>query len=270
MAKCSCSAGTFFLGNGDLTNAGKYYPVAFDVYEQLERKYPERFVFEVFLTCCGFSVYLQKTGFQKAEEYYAKAFELFKKHHKKAPFKFIKMAVLCCCSICSMKEKDRYEILNDYCLPTIEICENFYKLEPVNFLEQLSSLYLMTTNLYTYVDLLEAEIFARKAIELNEAYISDDTVNNIKDLAAAYNNAAVVYCGKGDIYKAREYYPKSIELYLELAKTDSKKFTPYLANVFLDFGNVSEDKEKLHKMALALAKKYPEHPWCREIIEELE
>lgn len=273
LAKCYSDIGLFFIETGDFTESLNYYLPAAELYERLEKIHPEDYVYELLNVYIGISATLYKLNSEEAKEYYIKAVELCIKNYKKQPEHFIGILSWCCRDMGATIKDDHHKMIKKYHLRAIELCEGLYKVEPEKFLCHLSTLYLSASSLYSCIDFLESEKYALKAIEINEKYYSDDNVQIVKDLANGYNNAAVMNCNQKKLDKARVYYAKATETYMKLAKTDSPKYTPYVAYSFYNLGNVSEndeEREKLHKTALSLAKKYPEHDLCRDVIEALE
>lgn len=271
LAKCYSDIGLFFIETGNFTDAQNYYFPAAELYERLEEGHPEAYAYELINVYIGIAAALYKLNSEEAKEYYIKAVELCIKNYKKQHF--IGILSWCCREMVVTIKDDHYEVIKKCHLPAIELCEGLYEVEPEKFLCHLSSLYLSASSLYSCVDFLESEKYAHRAIEINEKYYSDDNVQIVNDLATGYNNAAVMNYNQKKLDKAREYYTKAAETYMKLAKTDSPKYTPYVAYSFYNLGNVSEkdkEKEKLYKTALALAQKYPEHHLCRDIIEALE
>ena len=114
----------------------------------------------------------------------------------------------------------------------------------------------------------KAEGFYLKAIDIYEKLAADYPEKFNPDLAESYNNAGIFYKNQNAAEKAEDFYLKAINIREKLAADYPEKIIPNLAISYINYAFLKDDNTLFLK-AFNLAKKCPDDPYCRKIIELL-
>lgn len=132
--------------------------------------------------------------------------------------------------------------------------------------EVLSSTSTMAEEYINAVDAFDAAQSQSNSVDSNT---SADISNAIDSFESAGTDAGNFYNQQGKPEQAEDYYTKAIEIYEVLAEENPERYNADLAMSYYNYGLFINEK-KYFVMALKLAKKQPDNPYCRRIIDALE
>ena len=132
--------------------------------------------------------------------------------------------------------------------------------------EVLSSTSAMAEEYINAVDAFDAAQSQSNSVDSNT---SADISNATDSFESAGTDAGNFYNQQGKPEQAEDYYTKAIEIYEVLAEENPERYNAALATSYYNYGLFINEK-KYFVMALKLAKKQPDNPYCRRIIDAIE
>ena len=265
------NAGIFYKKHGQTEKAEKYYKKAIEIYEELARQNPERFNHSLATSYNNAGAfYADQIQTEKAEKYYLKAIVIREELARQNPERFNPyLAGSLNNAGAFYAEQGQTEKAEEYYIKAVEIYEDLARQNPERFKPDLATSYYNGGVFYKEQGQAEkAEEYYKKAIAIREELARQNPQRFISDLAISYNNAGNFYYEQGQTGKAAECYKKAIDIYEELARQNPERFNPELAGTYFNFAIFMDDVSYFVK-AFELARTAPEHPMCRQMIEQI-
>jgi len=265
------NAGAFYNDQGQPTQAEEYYRKAIAIRERLAAGNPERFEPELAGSYNNAGVFYVDQGQPtQAEGYYRKAIAIYERLAVGNPERFEPDLAMSCNNAGNFyDDQGQPTQAEEYYRKAIAIRERLAAGNPERFEPALAMSYNNAGVFYkNQGQPALAEEYYRKAIAIRERLAAGNPDRFEPALAMSYNNAGAFYKNQGQPALAEEYYRKAIAIRERLAAGNPDRFEPVLAVSYYNYGLFSKDNAWGEK-ALALAKKHPDHPMCRRLIQAL-
>ncbi|MGN0534273.1 MAG: tetratricopeptide repeat protein [Eubacterium sp.] len=208
---------------------------------------------------------------KEQEEYYTKAIEIYERLAEETPERYNGDLATSYNNAGNFYRQQGKTEQAEYChTKAIEIREKLAKENPERYNGNLAMSYNNAGVFYDEQGKTEqAEYYYTKAIEIRERLAKENPERYSGNLATSYNNAGNFYCQQGKPKQAEYYYTKAIEIREKLAEENPERYSADLATSYYNYGLFTHEKMYLDK-ALKLAKKQPDNPYFRRIIDALE
>ena len=265
------NAGKFYADQNNPKKAEDFYLKAIDIREKLAADYPEKYNPDLAWSYNSTGVfYAKQNATEKTEEFYLKSIDIREKLAADYPEKFNPdLAESYNNAGIFYKNQNDPEKAEDFYLKAIDIYEILARDYPEKFNSYLAVSYNNAGKFYADQNVPEkAEGFYLKAIDIYEKLAADYPEKFNPDLAESYNNAGIFYKNQNAAEKAEDFYLKAINIREKLAADYPEKIIPNLAISYINYAFLKDDNTLFLK-AFNLAKKCPDDPYCRKIIELL-
>lgn len=265
------NAGVFYKDQGWPEKAEEYCQKAIEIRERLAQADPERFGPKLAGSYNNAGVFYSYQGqLEKAEEYYQKAIELQERLAQTNPEQFVpNLARSYNNAGIVYINQGRPEKANEYCQKVINIYDKLSITNPERFEPYLVESYNNVGVFYSSQGRPDkAEEYFQNALKLQERLAQANPEHFEPNLAMSYNNVGVFYTNQSRPEKAEKYFQKAIKLEEQLAQANPERFEPDLALSLYNY-SIIENTKSFREKALNLAKKHPNNPYCKEIIEDL-
>ena len=172
-------------------------------------------------------------------------------------------------------DTQRYTEAEEMHKKAIQIRERLAGKKPDAFEPNLALSYNNLANLfYKTQRYTDAEDLYKKAAQIRERLAGKNPDAFEPDLALSYNNLATLFYKTQRYTEAEDLYKKATQIRERLAGKKPDAFEPSLARNYLNlailYKRVQRDAEaeEMNKKALEIAKKHPQNPYCKTIIEQ--
>ena len=265
------NAGNFYADQNNSKKAEDFHLKAIDIYEKLAGDYLEKFNPDLagsFNDAGNF--YADQNDPEKAEDFYLKAIDIYEKLAGDYPEKFNSdLATSYNNAGAFYADQNATEKAEEFYLKSIDIREKLAADYPEKFNPDLAGSCNNAGKFYAAQNAPEkAEDFFLKAIDIYEKLAGDYPEKFNPNLVASYNDAGVFFAEQNVPQRAEDFYLKAIDIGEKFVSDYPKKIIPNLAISCINYAFLKDDNTLFLK-AFNLAKKCPDDPYCRKIIELL-
>jgi len=249
----------------EYAKAEKYFRRCLEIYEELNKQYPDAFLPELsnILNSFGSNYYNQK-NFDEAEKQFLRCLEIRGQLAKELPNVYLsELGKTLNVLGNNYRDQKNFDEAEKQFLHCLEIYEQLDKEYPNVYLSNLArALNSLGVNYYDQKNYAEAERYLLRGLEIREVLAKENPKMYLPYLARILNTLGNNYNDQRDYAIAEQYLLRCVELFERLTKENPKVYSPNLAGALYGLGNNCFDKTEYVE-----AEKH--YLRCLEIYEEL-